>query len=284
LTKKQIIFLGTTASIPSIERFTQSIAICGSKECVLLDAGEGMQIRLSSAGIDHRRVKIIAITHIHGDHVHGLLPFIESLGLKISSQKTAERYTLKIIAPLNLCKYLYTALDIIKVGYQDENLEIQCAEARHLYQYDTFITSPSREFSLIPIPVEHGYGETYGYYVKTEVKKNTLGLFYSGDGVCGRVCIEKLKVAKPNIIIHEATFLDYPMDRARAYESMHSTVWEAANLAEEVGASLLVLTHISARYRDEDLRDYVSRARRVFRGDVVIAEDLAKIPLNIIQI
>lgn len=284
MTKKYVLFLGTAASIPSIERFTQSIAICGSKECVLLDAGEGVQIRLSRASVDHRRIKIIAITHVHGDHIHGLLPFIESLGLKISSQKTTEKYTLKIIAPSNLCKYLYTALDIIKVGHQDENLEIQCIEAKHLHQYDTFIVSPSSEFSLIPIPVEHGYGETYGYYIKTEVKKSILGLFYSGDGICGKVCIEKLKTAKPNIIIHEATFLDYSVDRARAYESMHSTVWEAANLAEEVGASLLVLTHISARYRDEDLRDFVSRARRVFRGDVVIAEDLAKIPLNITQV
>ncbi|MEM4788887.1 MAG: MBL fold metallo-hydrolase [Ignisphaera sp.] len=284
MTKKYMIFLGTASSIPSIERFTPSIAICGSKECILLDVGEGSQIRLSSVGVDHRRVKVIAISHVHGDHIHGLLPFLESLGLKILSQKTSEKYILKIVAPSNLCKYLYTALGIIKVGNLGENLEIQCVEAKQLHQYNTFVVSPNNEFLLTSIPVEHGFGEAYGYYVRTEVKKNTIGLFYSGDGVCREICLEKLKTIKPNIVIHEATYLDYPVDKVRALENFHSTVWEAAKLAEEIGALLLILTHISARYRYEDLRDFVSRARRIFGGDIVIAEDLAKIPLNMISV
>lgn len=280
--KKSIIFLGTAASAPQQNRFTQSIAICGSRECVLLDVGEGAQIRLLSAGIDHRRIDIVSVTHIHGDHIHGLLPLIESLRMKLTTQKTPEKHILKVLAPIDFCRYLDVALDNI-ITEPDKHLEIICIDAETLNTSGSFVESSSGEIRVVPIPVEHGIDKAYGCYVSIDIGKNVLGLFYSGDGLCNQICMERLKQLKPSVLIHEATFLDYLDDSTKARESRHSTVYEAAKLAREVGALVLILTHISARYSEIHLRDFVSRARRIFQGSIIIAEDLAKIPLAILS-
>lgn len=244
-----------------------------------------MQIRLSAAGIDHRMVKLLAITHTHGDHIHGLLPFIESLELKISTQKekkAGDMFRLKIVAPESFCKYLGLALGIIK-GEGLKELDVVCIEAKKAYMDGNGVETPGGEIKVVPIPTRHGVSESYGYYVALSTRRRVVGVFYSGDGVCENVCKNRVKQLKPLIVIHEATFLDYPEDRVKAYEKAHATLYEASTLANDVGASALVLTHISTRYDEEDLYDFVSRARRLFRGDIFIAKDLAKIPLNILS-
>lgn len=285
--QNSILFLGTAASVPQPKRYTQSIVICGHKECVLLDAGEGMQIRLTSAKLDHRFIKLLAITHSHGDHIHGLLPFIESLKMKISTQKEIlgrEKFNLKIIAPANICRYLDYSINLVNIRSLIESIEIICIESRAIYINNTPIETPHKEIKILSIPVQHGNDEAYGYYININVKKNSIGIFYSGDGLCTTFCRDKLKILKPLIIIHESTFLDYPRDYIKAHESDHASIHDAAILASDIGATTLILTHISARYSHEDLRDFISRARRIFQGDILIAEDLAKIPLNIIDI
>lgn len=284
LTKNCIIFLGTSASIPQKNKFTQSIAICALKECVILDAGEGMQIRMSEIGIDHRMIKLIAISHAHGDHVHGLLPFIETLKMKLVSQKINKNNVLNIVAPLQLCTYINNFLKFFRI--EDENiLKIMCIDAQNLWQRKEKICTPSGEISVLPLRVEHGdLEEAYGFYVELLMKKKSVNIFYSGDGMCGDRCLEDLIKLKPSIIIHEATFLDYPEDRIKAYSSGHATVYEAAVLATKVNAYVLILTHISARYSKNDVNDFIARTRKVFQGEVFVAEDLAKIPLDLLNL
>jgi len=284
LTKNCIIFLGTSASIPQKNRFTQGVAICGSKDCIVVDSGEGMQIRINEAGIDHRHVKLIAISHSHGDHVHGLLPFIESLKMKLESQKFYEKFVLTIVSPQDLCKYLNSSLDLFGIRYGD-TLSISCIDSKQLFQKKEYVSTPSGDVNILPLPVRHGELENaYGFYIEVNLKKRNIGIFYSGDGVCRDLCLDELRKLKPVIIIHEATFLDYSKDSSRAYESGHATVYEASLLATEVNAYVLVLTHFSARYDKADFSDFISRARRVFSGEIHIAEDLAKIPLDILDL
>jgi len=284
LTRRSIVFLGTASSIPNPQRFTQSIAICGSRDCILLDAGEGVQIRLASVGIDHRDVKIVALSHIHGDHIYGVLPFIESLAMKISSQKNVSTTTLRIVAPKNVCRYLLNSIDVIKMGGMDKVLSLECIEAGFLSKEGLFVESPNKDIAVYPVPVDHCLEEAYGYFVKIKLGKVELGVYYSGDGVCREQCLNILKILKPSIVIHEATFLDYADDEARAVESCHSTVSNAAQVASNINAKVLILTHISARYRGDELRDFISRARKIFSGEVYIAQDLSKIPLDFINV
>ena len=46
-----------------------------------MDAGEGVQQQLVRAGINPLKLRAVFISHLHGDHVYGLLPLISTLGL-----------------------------------------------------------------------------------------------------------------------------------------------------------------------------------------------------------
>jgi ribonuclease Z len=73
----------------------------------------------------------------------------------------------------------------------------------------------------------------------------------------------------------ESTFLDVDADMAETYG--HLTARQAGRLAREAGVRRLVLTHFSRRYVDEQV--FADEARSEFDGDVVIAEDLMRIPV-----
>ncbi len=78
-----------------------------------------------------------------------------------------------------------------------------------------------------------------------------------------------------DLLAIEATFLE--ADAALAEEHGHLTAAQAARVAAEAGVRRLVLTHFSQRY--PDLRAHRAEAEKHFDGEVVIAEDLARIPV-----
>ena len=57
----------------------------------------------------------------------------------------------------------------------------------------------------------------------------------------------------------EATYLTEEREMAETFG--HSTAEQSATLAKEAGAGQLILTHLSRRYRDDDILD---EARAVF--------------------
>jgi ribonuclease Z len=77
-----------------------------------------------------------------------------------------------------------------------------------------------------------------------------------------------------DVLVHEATFLADELDRAR--ETSHSTAGGAALVAQEAGAKLLALTHVSTRYFGHQV---VEEATQLFPATVVPRDfDLVTIP------
>jgi ribonuclease Z len=96
-------------------------------------------------------------------------------------------------------------------------------------------------------------------------------LVMSGDT---RPCDAVLEAAVgADLLIHEASFLDEDVERAR--ETGHSTAQEAAALAAEADVSLLALQHLTPRYAPRAVRD---AARAIFENTVV-PRDLDRIVL-----
>jgi ribonuclease Z len=96
---------------------------------------------------------------------------------------------------------------------------------------------------------------------------------YSGDT---RPCDKLIELAKDSdVLIHEATYED--ADKDKAIENCHSTSKEAAEIAKEANAKLLVLTHISTRYTtDINIKD---EAKEIFENTVV-ANDFTEINIG----
>lgn len=85
-------------------------------------------------------------------------------------------------------------------------------------------------------------------------------------------CTSALAAAEgADVLVHEATFA--AGDEAMAEKVFHSTVSDAANLAAEAGVKQLYLTHISARYADEEQRLMLERqAQNIFPASKVVGD------------
>jgi ribonuclease Z len=78
-----------------------------------------------------------------------------------------------------------------------------------------------------------------------------------------------------DMLVIESTFLTDDERLARTYG--HLTARQAASVAADCGVRRLVLTHFSQRYADP--ARFAAEAAEVFGGEVVVAEDLARVPM-----
>jgi ribonuclease Z len=78
-----------------------------------------------------------------------------------------------------------------------------------------------------------------------------------------------------DMLVIESTFL--AEDEALAREYGHLTARQAAEVAAACGVRRLVLTHFSQRYPESER--FAEEAAAVYGGDMVVAADLARIPV-----
>lgn len=237
----KLTFLGCSAPYPGSEDLPALVAEFG-RVIALLDAGEGVQARLFKAGYSPVRVTHILITHLHGDHVLGLIPLIQSMSL------IGRERPLHAIGPPGLSQYLRSSFDslyfdppfdigVSEVGPGDvvdlgRGLSVVVGEAQH--------TVPTLYYVI-----RKGDSALVGYVTDTRPLHEAAGLLRS-----------------VRVLIHDSAFS--ADDEALARERYHSTSAEAAGVARLANAGMLVLYHISARYRERER--LLREARRFFRN------------------
>jgi len=298
-----VVFLGTAGSVPTPQRALPAIAIQRKDELILFDCGEGAQRQMIQAKVGfHRKTKVF-VTHMHGDHVLGLPGLFQTMALLDRKRK------LEIYGPVGIRAFVKAIKETVQFALtfpieitETENASVVCEEKEyevHAVSVDHVV--PSLAYALIEKPrpgkfnpkrakalgvsegplwskLQHGSAVKLpnGRIVKPEevVGKPRPGrkIVYSGDT---RPTRELLRLAeKADLLIHDATFDDQLKDRAS--EDGHSTPSQAAKTAKEAGVKRLVLTHISARYKNPRLLE--RQARKVFpRTDV--AEDFLRIEI-----
>ncbi len=303
----RIIFLGTSASIPTNNRSLPSVVIQREGDVLMFDCGEGTQRQMIRAGIGLNRKMRVFITHMHGDHVLGLPGMIQTMSL-LGRDKKLQIYgpdgiKAFIDAIINTVKFwLGFPIEVHEIGEEhpacrEENYEVHSVWAEH--------SIPSLAYALIEKPrpgrfhpekaMELGVpkGPAWsilqkgmniklpnGRIVKPE---DVLGpprpgrkIVYASDTRPSDRIVELARGA--DVLIHEATFSDEMVDRAM--EDGHSTPSEAAEVALKAGVKLLILTHISARYGDP--KTLFEQAKKIF-PNVHIPNDLDKIEIPLLE-
>lgn len=86
-------------------------------------------------------------------------------------------------------------------------------------------------------------------------------------------------VAGSDWLLCEAFCLLFQADVFKPYEKHHSTVADAARLAQALGVSHLVLWHTEDRNVSERKTLYAQEARRYYSGELYIPDDLDVIRL-----
>ena len=296
----EIIFLGTSSAVPTLERNHPSIALRAFAEVMLFDCGEGTQRQLIEAKISPMKITKIFISHFHGDHILGLGGLIQSLGFR-GREKDLDIYGPKglqrIINAISNFGYFQINynLNIHEIDdgtiIETEEYVVECAKVEHnipSYAYSIrekkkplFLRKKAEELGIPPGPL---YGKLHkgeevefeGRIIKPEQvlgeAKKGKKISYSGDT---KPCEAMIRLARDSdILIHESTY--EAEDYQRAVDNAHSTSVEAAEIAREANVNELVLTHISTRYTsDENIK---SEAQKVFKNTKV-ARDYMKIDL-----
>src|ERR1051326_5607665 len=77
----EVVFLGTGASWPSVERNVASIAVKRGSEILLLDCGEGTQRQFQRSKLSYMQVSRIFLSHLHADHFLGVPGIVQTMRL-----------------------------------------------------------------------------------------------------------------------------------------------------------------------------------------------------------
>ena len=68
----ELVFLGTAASAPTVERNLSSAMLLHRERRFLIDCGEGTQRQIMRSGLGFKRLDLVLLTHGHLDHILGL--------------------------------------------------------------------------------------------------------------------------------------------------------------------------------------------------------------------
>lgn len=301
----EIIFLGTGSALPTKERMLSSMVLNREGENILFDCGEACQFQMMSAGVKPFKIKNIFITHLHGDHIYGLPGFISSMSLLKRTE------SLTIFSPAGLKAFLDASF---KASRTIPKYDLIINEYEENFQGGILLDDP--EFTISAIPIEHsiftlGYrfqekdkpghlilekamahslplGPLVGklkrgnpvFIEGREIKpEDVLGEKIRGKSVCyitdTKYSLNSVRISEnADILIHESTF-DFEMSE-KAFEMKHSTSIDAAKVAKEANARLLVLTHISSR--NEDVEKLVNESKTIF-NDTIAAYDFLRISI-----
>ena len=293
---RDIIILGCSSQQPTRFRNHGAYLVRWNEEGLLFDPGEGTQRQFIFADVAPPTVTRIFISHFHGDHCLGLGSMLMRLNLdKIthtihcyypaSGKKFFDRLryscmyreNIKVIEhPVNQnglveedgkfrieaafldhgidnVGWRITEPDAIKFNKEAlEKFKIRGPDVGKLHQNKT-ISIDGKSVSLEEVSYVQ-QGDVFAYIVDT------------------RPCKAALELAKnATVLICESTYLDE--EKALAHEYMHMTATQAAHLAREAKAKMLILTHFSARYRDPEVME--KEARGIF-PNTFAAEDLKR--------
>jgi ribonuclease Z len=296
-----VVFLGTSGSVPTAKRALSATLVRRGGERLLFDCAEGTQRQLLRCNVGLVDLEEIFLTHYHADHYLGLPGMLKTFALR------GRELPLTIYGPRGL-RDLVGALRRIfgKLTYPFQTVELDPGEGldRDGYRLETFAVDhgvqavgyalveaarpgrfdPDAARRLgIPDGPDRGVlqrGGTVALADGREVRPgDVLGparagrkLVLSGDTAPTKTVVEA--AAGAELLVHEATFLSDETERAR--ETLHSTAGGAALVAREAEVKLLALTHLSTRYFGHQV---VDEARLLFTDTVVPRDfDVIEIP------
>lgn len=310
-------FLGTSAGVPTRDRNVSALAIAldQQREWYLVDCGEGTQHQLQRTRYSPAKLRAIFITHVHGDHCYGLPGLIASAQMGGRSEPlticapagiaefidAARRYTdlERLSYPLQFLRS-----DVPGFRYEDEHVQVESVELSHRvpsYAYDFTERVHERHLDtgkLAALSVPRGplWGELqHGHPVQLEngriiapeevcyPQRPPRRMVVGGDNDRPELLAGALRDA--DVLIHEATFTEDVLAKVGP-QYRHSTAAQVARAAQTATLPHLLLTHFSQRYRrhapagEHILNDLYSEARKLYDGNLILAEDFAAYELH----
>lgn len=285
-----VTILGAASAKPTIDRHPSAQVVNIHEQHYLVDAGEGTQQQLIRYGINPLKIREVFISHLHGDHVYGLFPFISTLGLY------GRRTPLKVYAPAPFGEMLEAHLRLFdsQLPYEVEWVEVDTTKHRLLMENRTIEVwsiplrhrVPCAGFLFRekepPLNVEKYKIAKYGLSIAqiTAAKRGEDITLDSGEVIPNGELTYRPYAPRSyaylsdtnfsakaanlchgvSLMYHETTYA--AAEQRSAKERGHATTRDAAKAALKAEAERLIIGHYSSRYKQ--LEPLVEEARTLF--------------------
>jgi len=294
----ELVFLGTAASAPTIERGLSAAVVIHRERRFLIDCGEGTQRQIMRSGLGFKRLDVVLLTHGHLDHILGLG------GIAATMARWGNLSEMTVYGGRWALERVHALMDVVLRGDEvslevhyvpiqpgpiltDEHLQVLAFPVSHRGpgNFGFVFQEPDRRPFLVDRAVALGVPAgperralVEGHAVtladgRTIHPDDVLGpaqrggkLAYVGDAARVDNLVEAVLGADALVI--EATYLSCDAELARQFG--HLTAAEAAGLARQAGVGHLYLTHVSQRYPAAAIQE---EAAAIF-PNVTVAADL----------
>lgn len=289
--------LGCGGNVPMPNRFLSSLFINYKGSKILIDCGEGTQVAMKKYNCGFKNIDLILITHLHGDHIIGLIGLLQTMG---NSGKTDD---LTIVGPIGiidamkaikvLVEYLPYKVNIIENPKQTFSLEHDILKDIDIstinLDHSTECVGYSLYFKRKPkFDREKAILNQVPQNLWKKLQENSSAIYkdktYYADMVLGEnrrgIKLSFITDTRPtfeipefiyesDLFICEGMYGD-DLDISKAVKNKHMTFRESASLANAGNVDKLLLTHFSPSI--ENPKDFIQNATNLFE-DTIIGED-----------
>ena len=292
--------LGTGSQVPTRRRNHNGYLLRWDGEGLLFDPGEGTQRQMLLAGVAAAGITRICLTHFHGDHCLGVPGVVQRLSLDRVAHPVVAHFPASGERFFSRLRHACAFHEVADLREEPIHRDGPIAEARFGVLQARRLDHPVEAFGyrlaepdgrrMMPDLLARfgvagprigelqraGVLDVAGQAIRLEqvsVPRRGQRFAFIMDT---RLCDAVFALADgADLLVIESTFLTE--DAALAQEYGHLTAAQAGRVAAECGVRRLVLTHFSQRY--DDPARFQAEAGVAFAGDIVVAEDLMRIPV-----
>lgn len=291
--------LGSNSALPKSDRYPTAQILRVSERFFLIDCGEGTQMQLRRNRINFNKINHMFLSHLHGDHIFGLIGLISTMGL-LGRKKVLTIHAHQDLKGLMEPHLLYFCADLPyqivfsdlcydepKIIYEDKKVTVQSLPLSHRIPTCGFVFREKpkeanirkeaiEKYSLSVreiVAIKNGepfIGEDGKEVEPSELiipPRKTSSYAFCSDTRYYRRVIEHIKGV--DLLYHEATFLHELKDLAK--KTSHTTAKQAATIARDAEVGKLLLGHFSSRYKD--LSPIEKEAKAIFEKSVLVNDN-----------
>ncbi len=294
----KLTILGCYAATPRTFTNPTSQVLEIGKHTFLIDCSEGTQVQLRKNKVKFSKIEHVFISHLHGDHVYGLIGLVSTYMLLgrtaplhiYGPNGIKEMITLQLRLSNSWTTYElhFHELDSMQseIVFEDDKITVSTIPLKHRIYTNGYLFREKRGLRKLNAEAAEKHNIEKLYYrnivlgkdvpdANGKIISNDLLTFepvppksyaFCSDTVYDQSIVPLVKGV--DVLYHESTFLD--AEESLAEKTMHSTARQAATIAKLAGVKKLVLGHYSTRY--DSIEHFRDEATTVFQ-DVLLADD-----------